>query len=109
VEEIQKLTDDQILRMPYIGKLFLFRLRQAQPTKKDKMAIRIRTINGVTVALCAAKSEAKEGDIYLDDNAHHALTTKFGLDFYSEGLLSNPLHDEKLIPIMAKEMKGQIW
>ena len=46
------------------------------------MAIRIRKVDGKTIALCAAKSIPKEGDLYLDDSIHHALTTKFGLDFY---------------------------
>jgi hypothetical protein len=47
------------------------------------MSIRIRNVDGVTIAICAARSVAKEGDIYLDDAAHHALTIKFGLDFDS--------------------------
>lgn len=45
------------------------------------MAIRIRTINGVTVAVCAAMSVEKPGDLYLDDAQHYALTLKFGQDF----------------------------
>ncbi len=49
------------------------------------MAIRIRVIDGVKVALCAARSMAKEGDVYLDDGEHHALYVKFDLDFASEG------------------------
>ena len=32
------------------------------------MAIRIREINGHTVALCAAMTNHKNGDLYLDDN-----------------------------------------
>lgn len=51
------------------------------------MSIRIRTVGGVTVALCAAKSVAKSGDIYLDDTAHEALSYKFFRDFASECLL----------------------
>lgn len=47
------------------------------------MSIRIRIVDGTTIAVCAARSVAKEGDIYLDDAAHHALTIKFGLDFDS--------------------------
>jgi len=31
------------------------------------VAIRIRIINGITVALCAAETIAKPRDIYLDD------------------------------------------
>jgi len=33
------------------------------------------------IALCAAKTKAKKGDIYLDDNIHHALSTKFAIDW----------------------------
>jgi len=73
------------------------------------MAIRLRKIDGKLVALCAAKSEEKIGDIYLDDECHHALTTKFGLDFYSEGFLDNPMADPELVFRMAKEMDGKLW
>lgn len=51
------------------------------------MAIRIRQINGDTVALCAAKTVPQKSDIYLDDTAHHALMTKFTVDLESEGWL----------------------
>jgi hypothetical protein len=71
------------------------------------MAIRIRTVNNVTVALCAAHSEEKEGDIYLDDDVHHALTTKFGLDFWSEGLMQNHHADPDLIIASFKELDGK--
>jgi len=47
------------------------------------MSIRIRQVNGITVALCAARSMPKEGDIYLDDAAHHALVAKFERDAHS--------------------------
>ena len=52
------------------------------------MAIRIRTINNEVVAICAAKSTPQKGDIYLDDNIHHALTQKFENDFNKMGFLS---------------------
>lgn len=51
------------------------------------MAIRIRVVNGETVALCAAEHEAQAGDHYLDDAEHHALTVKFEADFRSMGML----------------------
>ncbi len=41
------------------------------------MSIRIRVVEGVTVALCAAETDTEEGDIYLDDAVHHALMDKF--------------------------------
>jgi len=51
------------------------------------MAIRIRKINEKLVALCAAKTEFCKGDLYLDDNVHHALTKKFEKDFKKMGML----------------------
>ena len=67
------------------------------------MAIRIRKINNITIALCAAETNPKENDLYLDDNIHHALTTKFGEDFYSEGFMKEPLSDKVLVDLMKKE------
>lgn len=51
------------------------------------VSIRIRTVNGVRVALCAARSVAKPGDVYLDDADHHALMSKFTEDLQFEGLV----------------------
>ena len=51
------------------------------------MAIRIRNLNGETVALCAAEYPAKEGDIYLDDVIDHAIRKKIFADFKLEGLI----------------------
>lgn len=45
------------------------------------MAIRIRVIDGVTVALCAVEADPQPGDIYLDDAAHYALAAKFAQDW----------------------------
>lgn len=44
------------------------------------MAIRLRKVKGHLVALCAAASVAKPGDIYLDDAQHEALVNKFARD-----------------------------
>lgn len=52
------------------------------------MSIRIRTVNGVRVALCAARSVATPGDVYLDDADHAALASKFMEDFVSEGFIT---------------------
>jgi hypothetical protein len=49
------------------------------------MAIRIRTINNKTVALCAAKAAPEKGDIYINDSTHHALSRKFEADFKRMG------------------------
>ena len=44
------------------------------------MSIRLRDIEGEMVALCAAFSKPKEGDLYLDDAHHYALFCKFARD-----------------------------
>jgi len=51
------------------------------------MAIRIRKIDGVLVALCAAKTEAEDGDVYLHDGVHYALSMKFWKDKSEEGAM----------------------
>ena len=45
------------------------------------MAIRIRRVDGAWVALCAARSVEKPGDVYLDDGLHYALAQKFWEDY----------------------------
>lgn len=57
---------------------------------ESAVSIRLRLVDGVLVALCAARSIEKPGDIYLDDGAHHALTLKFWEDFASEGSMNQP-------------------
>lgn len=51
------------------------------------MAIRIRKIKGKLIALCAADTKARKGDIYLDDNVHHALGEKFYADYKKMGFI----------------------
>jgi len=41
------------------------------------MAIRIRRVKGRLVALCAAETDPKLDDMYLDDEIHYALAQKF--------------------------------
>lgn len=62
------------------------------------MAIRVRKVEGHLVALCAAKTQKKKGDVYLDDTIHHALATKFAVD--NERLeMAEPI----LVKLMIKE------
>lgn len=70
------------------------------------MAIRIREIEGVVVALCAAKTTKEIGDIYLDDGAHHALTTKFTVDWESEGIL-DPADDRADEIVKGKMLRAE--
>ena len=67
------------------------------------MSIRIREIKGKTIALCAAKTKAQKGDIYLNDCVHHALSTKFGVDWVSEGRLKDDLADDIIKDLMLRE------
>lgn len=48
------------------------------------MAIRLRTVNGIRVALCAAETDEELGDVYLDDGEHYALAAKFRQDWHGE-------------------------
>jgi hypothetical protein len=48
------------------------------------MAIRLRWIEGTWIALCAVESDAKPGDLYLDDAQHGALADKFASDWQGQ-------------------------
>lgn len=67
------------------------------------MSIRIRVVDGVTVALCAARSMAKDGDVYLDDAQHQALTAKFDADFAEMGLMTATDFNDGSAAIRARE------
>lgn len=53
---------------------------------EKRMSIRLRTVDGYRIAVCAARSVPLPGDVYLDDADHHALSVKFGADLHSMGL-----------------------
>jgi hypothetical protein len=48
------------------------------------MAIRLRTVDGVRVALCAVESDEQPEDVYLDDSDHYALAAKFRRDWHGQ-------------------------
>lgn len=48
------------------------------------MSIRLRSIAGIRVALCAAETDPLPGDVYLDDGDHYALAAKFALDWQGQ-------------------------
>lgn len=48
------------------------------------MSIRIRTVGGTRVALCAVETDPLPDDIYLDDGDHYALAAKFSRDWKGE-------------------------
>lgn len=55
------------------------------------------------MALCAAKTKAEKGDIYLDDIVHHALFTKFAIDMERSGSAEPIL----LVLMIKEEAKGE--
>lgn len=48
------------------------------------MAIRIRVVDGLTVALCAAETDPEPNDLYIGDSAHYALAAKFAQDWQGQ-------------------------
>jgi hypothetical protein len=67
------------------------------------MAIRVRTVDGIMVAICAACSVEKPGDIYLDDAVHHALADKFAEDFGKEGYNTRSLCPDEAAARLREE------
>lgn len=51
------------------------------------MAIRLRMTDEHWIALCAAETQAKKDDVYLDDGMHKALSDKFQKDFIKMGFM----------------------
>lgn len=51
------------------------------------MGLRIRSVDGATVALDAGKSCPEPGDLYLDDLQTAALRVRFDLEFSGAGLM----------------------
>lgn len=67
------------------------------------MAIRIRKVENVVIAVCAAETKPQDGDIYLDDVAHQALGMKFWDDFGRMGFLkesSSGCQNQVLVSIL---------
>lgn len=50
------------------------------------MSIRIRMVNDILVALCAAETDAMPEDLYLDDGQHYALAAKFAQDWQGQNV-----------------------
>lgn len=67
------------------------------------MSIRIRTVDGIRVALCAVESDEMSGDVYLDDGDHYALAAKFSRDFISTGVL--PEYPEEWAAMDTQKMR----
>lgn len=76
------------------------------------MSIRIRTVDGVRVALCAAETDSMPGDTYLDDGDHHALNTKFTRDLAEEGFIREealPLWSASEAAVADSQVRAHDW
>jgi hypothetical protein len=60
------------------------------------MAIRLRRVEGEWVALCAAETDAKKGDIYLHDGLSYALMLKMCRDYQGERITWRDEHNDEL-------------
>ncbi len=60
------------------------------------MAIRLRTVEGTLIALCAAETDAAPGDEYLDDGQHYALSVKFWRDYQGQTINFSSKEDDRL-------------
>lgn len=70
------------------------------------MAIRIRKVDGHNVAICAARSHPKEGDIYLDDGVHYSLSQKFWHDYKDHDM---PVDEEDRARRVQEEDNLEEW
>ena len=66
------------------------------------MAMRLRVVDNLLVALCAARSVEKEGDIYLDDGWHYALAQDFDRR-HPEYFGDDPSHDVEAVAWLARQ------
>lgn len=66
------------------------------------MAMRLRIVGSTPVALCAAKTEAAEGDIYLDDRWHYAISQKYWRDYEEIEIIDE--EDVKLAGLIEETM-----
>ena len=67
------------------------------------MAIRLRVVDGEMIALCAAVTEARDGDIYLGDNEHYALMCKFAHEWgrWKDPIIDILVNREEAAPVRA--------
>ena len=60
------------------------------------MAIRLRTVEGTLIALCAAETDPATGDEYLDDGQHYAIAAKFWHDYQGQMINFSSEEDDRL-------------
>ena len=67
------------------------------------VSIRLRTVNGVRVALCAVEADPMPGDLYLDDGDHYALAAKFAQDWH--GQVNTATYPEQWAAMATQKMR----
>ena len=67
------------------------------------MAIRLRSVNGIRVALCAAETDAMLGDVYLDDGEHYALAAKWAHDY--QGKTITAVYEEEWAAMATQKLR----
>lgn len=60
------------------------------------MAIRLREVDGILIALCALETDEMPGDLYLDDGQHYALSAKFWRDYQGQTICFTSEEDDRL-------------
>lgn len=69
------------------------------------MAIRLRRVDGLLVALCAAETDPRPGDVYLDDAQHYALAAKFSRDFRATLGFEGPTYPEEWAAMDSQKVR----
>lgn len=73
------------------------------------MAIRLRSVDGYRVALCAAETDQQPGDLYLDDGDHYALAAKFAQDWQGDTVdWSYPEHWEAMASQKLRDAETEL-
>ena len=73
------------------------------------MAIRIREVDGVRIALCAAETDAAPDDLYLDDGVHYALAAKFARDWRGQTVdWVYAVHDRLALTQKVRDAKSEL-
>lgn len=67
------------------------------------MAIRLRTVNGIRIAVCAAETDEVAGDVYLDDGEHYALAAKFSQDWF--GAVISVVYEEEWAAMETQKLR----
>lgn len=70
------------------------------------MAIRLRKVKEHWIALCAARSIAKRGDVYVGDAQHEALANKFARD---SKFIAGCWDDAALVEIEESNNPNRTW